>query len=59
MSNTEKQNISTTKSVWRGFVKYTDSVLTVAIIQVLVRAAVISPVLLTARTGGKLPAWVG
>ena len=59
MSNTEKQNTSTTRSVWKGFVKYTDGVLTVAIVQVLVRAAVISPVLLTARTGGKLPAWVG
>ena len=59
MSNTEKRSISITKSVWKGVVKYTDGVLTVAIVQVLVRAAVFAPVLLAARSGGKLPAWLG
>ena len=61
MSNTEKQNISNTKSVWKAILKNTDDVLTVVIVQVLVRAVVLLPIVLSARTDGKLPAplaWV-
>ena len=43
MSNTEKHNKSIARAVWKGFEKNTDGVLTVPLVQVLVRAVAISP----------------
>ena len=53
MSNTEKHNNSNTKSVWKAILKNTDDVLTVVIVQVLVRAVVLLPIVLSARTDGR------
>ncbi len=58
MSNTEKQKPSITKSAWKGFTKNTDAVLTVAIMQVLVRAVALSPLALFSMAEEKLPKWL-
>ena len=49
---------STGKTALRGIKRHFDEVITVAIVQLAVRAAAFSPLLLPGMSGGKMPAWI-
>ena len=49
---------STGKNAMRAIVKHFDTISTVVIVQIAVRAAILLPLLLPRLSGGRLPMWI-
>ena len=54
-----QESLSIRRTAWKGLRKNFDSICTVAIVTIVLRAAAFLPLLLCVDFGGKLPTWIG
>jgi hypothetical protein len=54
-----QESLSIRRTAWKGIRKHFDSISTIAIVTIALRAAAFLPLLLCVDFGGKLPTWMG